>query len=143
MIIRLMRLADLPQIIPLANQLGYICTLEELTTRFTQLSTDKNYGLFVAESENGAVIAFAQSQEEMTLMTGRRAELNAIVVDETLRGTGVGKKMIIAAEEWARSRGIEKLRLGSRTSRTDSHEFYKKIGFAIDKTWFVFSKDVM
>ena len=57
-------------------------------------------------------------------------------------GKGFGKKMMAAAEEWARSKELPKLRLGSRTSRTDTHEFYKKYGFTVEKTWFVFSKSV-
>lgn len=75
-------------------------------------------------------------------MSDPRAELNAIVVDQSARGTGIGRALIKAAEEWARSRNLTNLRLGARTTRTETHEFYKKTGFSINKTWLVFQKEL-
>lgn len=141
MTIRRMAYTDLPEVIPLAGQLGYPSSLEQLTERFERLSADMAHALLVADLD-GSVVAFAHVHETSTLMSNRRAELNAIVVDETKRGMGIGKKLMLAIEEWVKSRGLEKLRLGSRTSRTDTHEFYKKIGFSVDKTWFVFAKTI-
>jgi GNAT superfamily N-acetyltransferase len=137
-----MQKSDLPQIIPLATQLGYPSNLAQLTERFGPLSSDEKNILLVAENEDGEIVAFAHAHETATLMTGRRAELNAIVVDESSRGAGIGKSLMAGAEKWVRSRGLDKLRLGTRSSRTDTHEFYKKIGFSIDKEWLVFSKKV-
>lgn len=122
--IRRMLASDLPQVLPLAEQLGYKCLLPELKERFDLLTDDTAVGLFVGEF-NDHIFAFMQVHETSTLMTGKRAELNAIVVDEKHRGQGAGKKMMEAAEDWVRSRSLPKLRLGSRTSRTDTHEFYK------------------
>lgn len=139
--IRKMTADDMEAIVPLASQLGYKSTCEELNSRFSSLQNQEDLALFVGEVQ-GSIIAFMQIQETSTLMTGKRAELNAIVVDEQMRGKGFGKLMMTAAEDWVRSRGLPKLRLGSRTTRTDTHSFYKKYGFSIEKTWFIFSKSI-
>lgn len=140
--IRHMKPSDLPQVVPLAAQLGYPTTLPQLEERFNLLSVDETSALFVAESDENQIVAFAHAQESVTLMTGRRAELHALVVNQSVRGKGIGKEIIRAVEGWGQSRGLNTLRLGSRTSRTDTHEFYKKIGFSVEKTWFVFSKRI-
>lgn len=136
-----MALSDLPSIVPLAEQLGYKCSHESLIERFNQFDQEGS-ALFIGEVSH-AVMAFMQVQENLTLMSGKLAELNAVVVDEQFRGKGYGKQMMKMAEEWVKARGLPKLRLGSRSSRTESHEFYKKYGFTVEKTWFVFSKTVI
>ena len=136
-----MVMTDLPAIISLADQLGYKCSHENLIERFKEFNQE-NSALFVGEISN-TVMAFMQIQENLTLMSGKRAEINAVVIDEQFRGKGYGKRMMETAEEWVIERGLPKLRLGSRTSRTDTHEFYKKCGFGVEKTWFVFSKSVL
>jgi ribosomal protein S18 acetylase RimI-like enzyme len=83
-----------------------------------------------------------QVHEVNTLLAGRRAELNSIVIDHASRGKGFGRQMMIVAENWVRDRGLPKVRLGSRTSRTEAHQFYTKHGFSIEKEWFIFSKSV-
>lgn len=137
-----MAASDLQAVVPLAAQLGYKSSLEELESRFLYLAGDESTGLFVGVSEENLVIAFMQLQESSSLMTGPRAELNAIVVDQSVRGRGLGKQMMKVAEDWVRLRRLPKVRLGSRTSRKDTHEFYKKSGFTVEKEWFVFSKPV-
>ncbi len=139
--IRKMTRKDLSFLPPLAEQLGYKCSLEEVFSRFELLAEDDGVGLFIGEIE-GSIIAFMQIHQNSTLLTGQRAELDAVVIDEHFRGQGFGKKMMAAAEDWARSKELPKLRLGSKTSRTDTHEFYKQYGFTVEKTWFVFSKPV-
>ncbi len=138
--IRKMALADLPSIVPLADQLGYKCSHESLIERFSQFD-QKGSALFIGEISN-TVMAFMQIQENLTLMSGKRAELNAVVIDKQFRGKGYGKQMMKMAEEWVKGRGLPKLRLGSRSSRAETHEFYKKYGFTVEKTWVVFSKFV-
>lgn len=139
--IRKMVLADLPSILSLAEQLGYECSYESLVERFKEFDDDITSALLVGEISN-VVVAFLQIQQNLTLMTGKRAELNALVIDKPLRGKGYGKQMMSAAEDWAKAKGLPKLRLGSRSSRTDTHEFYKSYGFTIEKTWFIFGKTV-
>ena len=52
-----------------------------------------------------------------------------VFVDETRRGQGLGRKLVEAVIEGAKSRGCYKLICTSRNSNPEVHEFYKKFGF--------------
>ena len=52
-----------------------------------------------------------------------------VVVDETVRGTGVGKALMAEVVDRARAAGAYKIQLLSRTHRTEAHAFYRSLGF--------------
>jgi ribosomal protein S18 acetylase RimI-like enzyme len=138
--IRAMVKSDLGQIVPLAAQLGHSATCEELASRFVLVNSNPSAALMVAESREAGIIGFITLHEVSTLLSARRVEIQALVVDRAHRGQGVGQALVAAAEAWTIARGLQHLRLGSRTSRTEAHKFYQRVGFTIDKTWFVFGK---
>lgn len=139
-----MTIADIPGVIPLIEQLGYPCSHESLTARFEEFEArkDKDSTVLLIGDVSGSIVAFMQLGRIATLVSKKRAEIQALVVDERHRGQGVGRKMILAAEDWSRHNQLENLRLGSRSTRTDAHRFYEKSGFSIEKTWLVFTKDL-
>ncbi len=57
----------------------------------------------------------------------------AIAVDERYRGLGVGRKLLEAAECWAKSCGCTGVRLVSGIARTDAHKFYLSCGYTLRK----------
>jgi GNAT superfamily N-acetyltransferase len=132
---------DLSAVLTLAAQLGHPSILFDLESRFRILQNDTTSGLFVGVIEN-EVMAFMQLSHATTLMSGARAELNALVVLDTYRSRGYGRHMLEYAFGWARERGLPKIRLGSRTQRTEAHRFYERAGFTVEKSWLVFSKPV-
>jgi len=44
------------------------------------------------------------------------------------------------AEEWARERGVRKMKLSSRATRPDAHRLYLNLGYTIVKTSHFFEK---
>jgi GNAT superfamily N-acetyltransferase len=56
--------------------------------------------------------------------------LIALVVDEDLRGSGVGRALVAHVEERARCEGCVQLDLSSSDRRVDAHAFYRRLGFA-------------
>jgi GNAT superfamily N-acetyltransferase len=68
------------------------------------------------------------------------AEIAGLVVDEPRRGRGIGTRLMAAAEEWARNRGLGALRLRSNVIRDEAHAFYRRQGFASSKTSLLFTK---
>ncbi len=52
-----------------------------------------------------------------------------VVVDETLRGLGIGREMMRFAMEYCRARGCYKLALSSNLKRVEAHGFYETLGF--------------
>ncbi len=72
----------------------------------------------------------------------RFAELGGLVVAEEDRGKGIGRRLLAAAEQWVKGRGITKLRVRSRSSRSDAHAFYQRLGFIGSKEQLVLDKPI-
>ena len=136
--------ADLPEVVHLAEQLGYPCSLERIETRFTNINSSHDYALFVAKNETHQVVGYIQINiEPHTLLADLRAEISALVVDQQQRSLGIGAKLLAQAESWAKNKGITLIRLRSNTKRTDAHRFYEKNGYKILKSWHSFTKDLI
>lgn len=63
------------------------------------------------------------------LPTGKRAWIEDVVVDESVRGFGVGEKLNLAAVEIANKKGARTIDLTSRPSREAANRLYKRMGF--------------
>lgn len=68
---------------------------------------------------------------ESTLFGGeqRYLDLSSIHVSEDMRECGIGKSLFLAAKEWAKEKGAEKLYISSHSS-VESQAFYKAMGCA-------------
>lgn len=62
-------------------------------------------------------------------LTGRRALLEDVVVDEAARGRGVGAALVAAVAGAAASAGCRTLDLTSRPSREAANRLYERCGF--------------
>jgi GNAT superfamily N-acetyltransferase len=60
------------------------------------------------------------------------AKIGALVVDESQRSRGIGRALVAALEEEARSRGCALLFLTTSEIRGEAHAFYERIG--LDQT---------
>jgi GNAT superfamily N-acetyltransferase len=58
------------------------------------------------------------------------ARLMSIVVEESMRGQGIGRRLIEVAVEQARAWGCDRLELTSRLERAGAHTFYESVGFS-------------
>jgi ribosomal protein S18 acetylase RimI-like enzyme len=63
------------------------------------------------------------------LPSGLRARIEDVVVDEAVRGRGVGTALTLAALERARARGARNLDLTSRAARVAANRLYQELGF--------------
>jgi GNAT superfamily N-acetyltransferase len=59
-----------------------------------------------------------------------------------MRGKGIGARLVRAAEEWARSKGIATVLVRSQIAREDAHRFYLREGYERTKTSAVFQMRV-
>ena len=64
----------------------------------------------------------------------------ALVVGDGARNGGIGGDLLAAAESWAAGRGSRTLLVATRVTRNDAHRFYRRAGFALNKTSHVFEK---
>lgn len=82
----------------------------------------------VAEDE-GAVVGFVDLEYRARLnFTSPQAWIPDLIVTERARSSGVGRALLAAAEERARTRGCFALSLESATWRERAHAFYQREG---------------
>lgn len=66
--------------------------------------------------------------------TGLRAWIEDVVVDNAVRGRGIGEKLNLVALERARAAGATTVDLTSRPSREAANRLYQRIGFELRTT---------
>ena len=136
-----MTFADLQPVTVLAEQLGYPEKLSAIQTRFLKIESSPNYALFVAKSENERILGYIQVNAlPHTLLADQRAEVAALIVEEKERGKGVGAALLSHAEIWAKENELPLMCIRSNVKRSDAHRFYEKKGYALKKSWHLFTK---
>jgi GNAT superfamily N-acetyltransferase len=132
--------SDAEAVARLCLPLGATLTAAELDVRIAALAAVASQGLFVAEGGVDAVLGWMHVQERPSLLTTASAELTALAVDERTRRQGVGRRLVLQAEAWARARGCARLNLRSAAARSDAHSFYEALGYARTSTSYKFEK---
>lgn len=70
---------------------------------------------------------------------GHRGWIYLLAVDESQRGTGLGRDLVHAAEEWLIRRGQRKLRIMVRNENEQVRGFYEALGYE-DQDLFVLGR---
>ena len=91
-----------------------------------------NTHLFIAEYD-GTIVGML-SLVVVDIPTGRKAWIEDVVVDESVRGEHIGRTMVKRAIAEAEQSGVKKLCLTSNPSRTVAHALYLKCGFELYDT---------
>lgn len=74
----------------------------------------------------------------MIHVSGLLGKVIGLVVTEQLRGLGVGKSLLKAAELFAKNNGAKRIEIISGNHRPKAHEFYRHLGYcATNQTRFV------
>ncbi len=139
--IRPMRQEDVGAVALLATELGYPSTALDLLCRMKGILNDDQHCVLVAEVD-GHVIGWVHVALRRTLVSPAHAEVAGLIVARESRGNGIGAALMTNAESWVRERGLELLRLRSRSDRIDAHRFYERIGYQREKISVTFSRQV-
>lgn len=123
----------------LCAQLGYPTDAESVLPRMQQIAGDRNRAVLVA-CLDGEVVGWIDLSIEYHLQTEPMALIGGLVVSEAARGRGIGRELCQAAEDWARERGITRMRVRSNAIRERAHAFYMQDGYTRVKTSAVFEK---
>lgn len=132
---------DLPAVHALLGQLGYAVEADEVKRRFAAVAGADGHGLLVAELA-GRVIAFLHLFGRPALEKPPEAIVQALVVDSSFRGSGVGRRMMGYAERWAAARGFHSVALASQITREDAHAFYTRLGYKVAATSHLMRKEL-
>lgn len=138
--IREARISDAPQLAPLAKQLGYDSTPEQVAARLPGIFADSGHIIFVAEQEGGELAGYVDVFLFRTVASDVRAEIAGLVVEEASRSRKIGRMLMARAEDWAREKGCSECGLRSNVIREGAHRFYENLGYRVNKTQKSFRK---
>ncbi|MDT3426749.1 GNAT superfamily N-acetyltransferase [Paenibacillus forsythiae] len=142
--IRNIGMNDLETITALLRGFGYPTTLNVMKERLEAVQNDPARCTLVAEVD-GRTVGMIELRQVLSYCKEQEciAELTAIIVEESLRRSGLGKRLIAAGEEWARSRQCKQIFLssGNRVERAPAHAFYRHLGF--EQNGYRFSKSLL
>ena len=135
-----MTMGDAETVAGLAGELGYPSTREEIERRFRAIDGNSDSLVLVAEGPRGEVVGWIHVFGNHLLESQGEAEVGGLVVDSRARGRGIGKRLVEAAENWAREHGYVKVGVRSNTIRIETHKFYQHLGYSILKSQYKFQK---
>jgi len=138
--IREWQCSDADAIALLSAQLGYAVPADEMERRLLAMSNNPNHAVLVARVDIGEVVGWIDIGIVFHLQSGSYCEIGGLVVSEAVRNNGIGRELVVAAEQWALDRGMKKVLVRSNAIRVDAHRFYLRENYTMIKTSAVFEK---
>ncbi len=125
---------DLPGLLALYGQLGQddgsVLPLNDAHRIFKRFEKYPSYHLYVAVLAGEVVGTFALLvMDNLGHRGSPSAILEDVVVDETLRGMGIGTQMMSYAHDLCHAQGCYKMTFSSNINREPAHRFYESLGF--------------
>jgi aminoglycoside 6'-N-acetyltransferase I len=101
--------------------------------------------VFVAERSDGQLAGFLELSVRNYAegCRGSTPYVESWYVDEDVRGTGVGRALMEAAEQWARDRGYIELASDALLENSLSHAAHQALGFEAVERIVVFRKPLL
>jgi N-acetylglutamate synthase-like GNAT family acetyltransferase len=106
---------------------SYFITGERLTKERTREYFER--GKFLLAEEDGALKGCVYVE-----LHGDRSYLGLLSVDPGVQKTGLGRRLVAAAEEFAREMGSHQMDLTVVNLRTELPPFYRRLGYAEEGT---------
>lgn len=137
LIYRPFQIDDIPALIPLMEQLGYNHSESSLLKNIEAVR--KSGGEVFIAQRNDKVLGCVGAIVDVRLAEGIQGEIVSLVVLEEMRGFGLGKGLVNAAEEWL-FQHTDTVRVRANEIRADARQFYLGMGYEVSKIQVVLSK---
>jgi N-acetylglutamate synthase-like GNAT family acetyltransferase len=135
--IRLAKLDDCGSINQLSRLFGYPQTGDEVARDRLNVLLDSDADqVWVFEKEK-QILGWIHVFIAHRLASAEFAEIGGLVVNTEHRRTGIGRCLVVAAQEWAAQLEL-RLRVRCNSKREETHHFYKALGFSEMKLQIVF-----
>jgi len=112
----------------LIGQLGYSAAEDEVAERLGLMEREGRVVL-VAELDGVVVGCLSTSVIRVLHRPAPVGRISMMVVDEGLRGRGIGALLVRAAERALKAQGCYMVEVTSNLTRTDAHRFYERLGY--------------
>lgn len=140
--VRHLDISDAAALAPLCAQLGYPATAADVERRLCRFAGMADHAVLGAAGDDARLVGWIHVQGHHTVTGDSYALIAGLVVDEAVRGSGVGRALVAAAEHWAAANGYDLVRVRSNIVRDRAHHFYEQLGYTRKKTSHVFDKKV-
>lgn len=140
LLIRPIEPRDAAEVCLLVQQLGYERAQDQISIWIESLpNRAEQQSAFVA-CVAGEVVGWIEISIEQRLQSSPCTLIGGLVVKEGFRGQQIGLKLCERAEAWSWERGVSRVRVTSRSTRTGAHRFYLRNGYRPTKVSQVFEK---
>jgi len=137
------RIEDTPALAGLCGQLGYPVAEPAFSERVDRLLARPlvhRVMVVPAPEDDRHLLGAIHAARREVLESDDFVEISGLIVDERVRGAGVGRALVSAAERWARDLGVHAVRVRSNAVRVEAHAFYERLGFEVLKQQVTFIK---
>ena len=135
--IREAKQTDSEAINKLSTDLGYDIVPQVIADqRISEILKSETDKLWIYKEENqikGWIHIFVANRVASSSFT----EIGGLVVSSNCRRKGIGKRLVAYAAKWSKVNKL-KIRVRCNTKRTETHLFYKSVGFLNTKSQHVF-----
>jgi GNAT superfamily N-acetyltransferase len=132
--------ADAGEIARLLTQLGHGTSAPDVAQRWADWAAAGNSAL-VAPRADGTLAGVAVLHRMHVLHRPRPVgRVTALVVDLEARGEGLGRALVVAAEDACRAAGCGLMEITSHVRLADAHAFYAHLGY--ERTSLRFARDL-
>jgi len=123
--------SDLEAITALINRAFEVERFFKTNERLTLADTREYFakGRYLLAEEGGSLIACAYVE-----LQGDRCYLGQLSVDPSRQKSGLGRRLSVAAEEFAREMGVHQMVLTVVNLRTELPPFYERLGYTVTGT---------
>lgn len=119
--------SDAAELARLLSPLGYPLTAGDIEAVWRAWSAEGNFAL-VIEGE-GSLLGTITLHSMVVLHRPRSdGRITSLVVDPSARGKGLGRALMLAAEEALIEGGCGLVEVTSHSRRTEAHDFYRYLG---------------
>jgi GNAT superfamily N-acetyltransferase len=125
--------SDAAEVARLCTELGYSVSEEVMHGRLGQLLNSPAHLVVVAQRES-ALRGWICGERRVSLESGTRVEISGLIVDPSLRRSGIGRLLVSEIERWALSQDCQEVMVRSNVARLESHPFYESLGYKRAKT---------
>jgi GNAT superfamily N-acetyltransferase len=134
--------ADAAEVIRLLKLLGHMQPVGDDAGRLAAFLDRGEHVLVAARPGVTARLLGAVTLHIMPVLhrPGPIGRLTAVVVDEDVRGQGVGTALVHAAEQFLAASGVVLIEITCNKKRTDAHAFYERLDYTA--TSFRFAKTI-
>ncbi len=127
-LIRAAHTDDSAALASLVTQLGHEATPGEAAERLAAMQDD-GIAVLVAELDGAVVGCLATSVMRTLHRPAPVGRVSLLVVDEPMRGRGIGEVLIREAEQVLASQGCYMVEITSNFRWVDAHRFYERLGY--------------